>query len=81
MFPVCITQAIEYSQEALNLIPGGNSNRAGPLNNLSSHLSTRYEREGKLEDLTQATPGGNLNRAALPTTSVTVLAHGTRPPE
>ncbi len=54
MFPVCITQAIEYSQEALNLIPGGNSNRAGPLNNLSSHLSTRYEREGKLEDLTQA---------------------------
>lgn len=52
--PRMYTQAIENSQEAVNLIPGGNPNRAGRLNNLSSHLSTRYEREGKLEDLTQA---------------------------
>ena len=36
------------------MTPDGNPNRAGRLNDLSSHLSTRYEREGKLENLTQA---------------------------
>ncbi|MCJ1265659.1 hypothetical protein MMC22_005539 [Lobaria immixta] len=69
-----LTQTIEYSQEAIDLTPVDNLNRAGWLNNLSAYLSTRYEREGKLEDLTQAiectqeavnlTPVGNPDRAS-----------------
>ncbi|MCJ1263069.1 Transcription elongation factor spt6 [Lobaria immixta] len=48
-----LTQAIEYSQDAVDLTLISNPDRASRLNNLSSCLSTRYEREGKLEDLTQ----------------------------
>ena len=68
-----LTQAIEYRQEAVDLTPKENPDRAGYLNNLSIGLSARYEREGKLEDLTQAikygqsavdlTPDGNPGRA------------------
>ena len=64
---------IEYSQQAVDLTPDGNPDRAALLNNLSIFLSTRYKREGKLEDLTQAikyseeavdlTPDGNPGRA------------------
>ena len=48
-----LTQAIKYSQKAVDLTPDGNPNRATLLNNLSNRLSTRYKREEKLEDLTQ----------------------------
>ena len=47
-------QAIKCSQEAVDLTPVGNSDRAEQLNNLSGHLSMQYKREEKLEDLTQA---------------------------
>ena len=69
-----LTQAIEHSQEAVDLNPAGNPNRAGYLNNLSNRLSTRYGREGNLADLAQAiehsqeavdlTPVGNPHRAS-----------------
>lgn len=48
-----LKSVIEYSQQAVDLTPDGSPDRAGRLNNLSNHLSTRYEREKKLEDLTQ----------------------------
>ncbi len=69
-----LESAIEHSQEAVDLTPTGNPDRAGYLNNLSVRLSTRYKREGRLEDLAQAikhsqevvdlTPTGNPNRAS-----------------
>lgn len=49
-----LKSAIEYGQNAVNLTPNGDPDRAGYLSNLSNRLSTRYEREGKLDDLTQA---------------------------
>ena len=52
--PEDVTQVIKHSQEAVNLIPDGNTDRAGYLYNLSNHLSTRYKRDGKLKDLAQA---------------------------
>ena len=36
------------------LTPDSNPNKASRLSNLSNHFSTRYERDGKPEDLTQA---------------------------
>lgn len=70
-----LKSVIEYSQQAVDLTPDDNADRAGRLNNLSNHLSTRYEREEKLEDLTQTIKysqekadlisNDNPNRAAL----------------
>ena len=47
-----LKSVIKYSQKAVDLTPDSNPDRAGLLNNLSIYLSIRYEREGKLEDLT-----------------------------
>ena len=70
---VSLKDAIEYSQEAVDLTPKGNPRRLALLNNISLQLSTRYRREGKQEDLTQAieyiqeavdlTPKENASRA------------------
>ena len=49
-----ITGAIKFSQEAVELTPAGNPHRARRLDNLSIHLRTRYETEGRPEDLDQA---------------------------
>ena len=67
-----LKSAIEYGQEAVDLTPAGNPDRAGYLHNLNNHLSARYEREGRPEDLIQAikysqeavdlTPTGNPDR-------------------
>ena len=72
---VSLKNAIEYSQEAVDLTPKGNPNRFALLNNISLQLSIRYSREGKQEDLTRAIeysqeaidliPRRNPNRAAV----------------
>ena len=49
-----LNDAIKYNQEVVDLTLTGNPHRGSRLIDLSIQLYTRYKREGKLEDLTQA---------------------------
>lgn len=49
-----IARAVQYAQDAVNLTPERDPNRAERLGNLGFFLSTRFEREGKLDDLNKA---------------------------
>lgn len=52
---ISLARAVQYAQDAVDLTPEGNSDRARYLGNLSICLSTRYEVEGKLDDINKAT--------------------------
>lgn len=48
-----LNQAIEYGQDAVNVAPEGNLDRAEFLNSLRNGLGSPYERERRLDDLNQ----------------------------
>ena len=49
-----LDEAIVLAREALHLRPAGHPARSVSLNNLVSHLSTRYSQLGVMKDLEEA---------------------------